>query len=280
MKKLFIGAGLLSLAVSHPACAVDQPVLLEPSAPWSVDYRDNSCALTGVFKSGAGPVVMQIETFDQGSNVTMRLAGEPIEEVGPSVDVRWRDDVPAHTLDFVFSTSNADGVRGFFAMTSLWTPYLEGKADTSPSKLKTIGDASELTFGGKLDPVLRLKTGPMAPALDALNKCADDLVASWGLDPLAQRKLSRAAETDGFYLSTPLVKASGHPAGVPSPIRVLIGADGRVTDCKILSNFLGEKESERVCGRIRQKATFSPALDEAGEPTASYRVEIGMKMQG
>ncbi len=273
-------AGLLSLAVSQPAFAADAPIAFEPSAPWAVDYRDNSCALSRVFISEAGPIAFQIEAFDQGSNVNVRLVGSPIKDVGPSVEVRWRKDGPGHEMNFLFPTQSPDGIRGFFAMTSIWSAYLEGRKDDGPFKLDTIGDAEEIQFGGKLDPVVTLKTGPMAPALDALKKCTDDLVASWDLDPQVQRKLSRDAESKGISLTTPLVKASGHPAGVPSPIRVLIGENGRVTDCKILSDFLSQKESERVCSQIKRQARFSPALDEAGEPVATYHVEIGMKFRG
>src|SRR5690606_33522406 len=64
---------------------------------------------------------------------------------------------------------------------SYWIPLEQETAVDRISLTRTAGKA------------LVLKTGSLGEPFAALRKCTDDLVASWGLDPVRQSRLSRRA---------------------------------------------------------------------------------------
>ena len=52
-------------------------------------------------------------------------------------------------------------------------------------------------------------------------------------------------------------------------MRLLIGADGKVTACAIYAPSLAQSLNERICGLAKERASFQPAKDAGGQPMAS-----------
>jgi hypothetical protein len=128
------------------------------------------------------------------------------------------------------------------------------------------------TYGFIDDPEFEI--GPMAAPLKAMNACVDDLVRSWGVDPLLMRNPKRMIEPMGSprsWLSIedyPDEMWHAHKGGVV-PVRLLIDETGTVTNCIPNVEQPGPFE-EAVCRGIKKRARFRPALDADGKPMKSY----------
>lgn len=76
------------------------------------------------------------------------------------------------------------------------------------------------------------------------------------------RKLGRRDFPPGVIEST--------PRGGRIFTRLRIEANGRVSQCDVMRSFGDSAADQWTCALIRQKATFQPALDRAGQPVASW----------
>ena len=52
-------------------------------------------------------------------------------------------------------------------------------------------------------------------------------------------------------------------------MRLLIGADGKVTGCSIYLPSLSQSLNDKICQLARERASFQPAKDAAGQPMAT-----------
>ena len=57
--------------------------------------------------------------------------------------------------------------------------------------------------------------------------------------------------------------------GGANQVRLLIGADGKVTACAIYSPSLSPSLNERICSLAKERASFQPAKDAGGQAMAS-----------
>jgi protein TonB len=76
------------------------------------------------------------------------------------------------------------------------------------------------------------------------------------------RKLGRRDFPPGVIEST--------PRGGRIFTRLRIEANGRVSQCDVMRSFGDSAADQWTCALIRQKATFQPATDRAGQPVASW----------
>ena len=61
----------------------------------------------------------------------------------------------------------------------------------------------------------------------------------------------------------------GKLGGGANQVRLLIGADGKVTACTIYIAVAGQSLNERICSLAKERASFQPAKDAGGQPMAS-----------
>jgi len=130
-----------------------------------------------------------------------------------------------------------------------------------------------LLTGGLRSPV-RVETGSLGAAVGALQACADDLLTVWGLDA-DKHKTMTAGPIMNFNASgvlpqgaVPLTQFSMSNGGA-NQVRLLIGADGKVTGCTIHTPSLNQSLNDRICSLARKRASFEPARDAVGQPMAS-----------
>ncbi len=122
---------------------------------------------------------------------------------------------------------------------------------------------------------MRFETGSLKAPIAALQACADDLLATWGLDPDKHKTLSAAAilepDPNGVLPqgTIPFGEFSKLNGGA-NQVRLMIGADGKPTACTIYSPTLAETLNERICSTVMREASFQPAKDADGQPIASY----------
>lgn len=80
---------LLSCAAVAPLLmAAVQPIRLQPSSPWVVDYAENSCRLVRTFGEGKDKTKFALESESPGQ-VDMLVIGKPLSNYSEEVPARF-----------------------------------------------------------------------------------------------------------------------------------------------------------------------------------------------
>ncbi len=118
--------------------------------------------------------------------------------------------------------------------------------------------------------------GSTRPLLAALDRCTDDLVRSWGLDPVEQRA---ATPPEAVTSISDWLTASDYPGKAVANdksggvnVRLDVDATGRVTDCHVLEAGGDPIFQGQSCKFLRERARYRPARNAAGAPIASYAI--------
>jgi hypothetical protein len=259
----------------------------EPSSKWVLDYAEERCTLARNFGSGAEVVFLRIDSFGSETGFRLTLAGKGVPQPGvPAIAGSYRltsdpedrdvgmflgtlgeDKLPAASLaiSFLPYTEIADGQR---MSTVERQAYLLRRNRPEPAFDARV-DSIRIGFGKGRSIELHLEN--MAKPIEAMRACIDDLYKSWGMDPQAQRSLSRLAQP---LPSTLKHVQKNYPdaalmRGVNAivPVRLLIDANGAAKTCVVQSPDAPAEFKQAVCDNLSGK--FAPALDAAGEPVAS-----------
>jgi hypothetical protein len=139
--------------------------------------------------------------------------------------------------------------------------------------------AAEVTgigFYDAFDRPVYLRTGGLQDAMEAMNRCLDELVAHWGIDVEAHRTLTRAVEPQDYDKLVREVMED-YPREmarrrIPAYVRVRldVSAEGMPTGCHMQSAINDESFERKACGNMMRFARFYPALDAQGSAIRSY----------
>lgn len=123
--------------------------------------------------------------------------------------------------------------------------------DTKPVEI------SQIPFDPKIDVTPTRSADPFPPATPNLSRGAGAVGdrASW-------------VTTSDYPASAIRAGAEGTTA-----IRVMIGADGRASDCRITATSGNPALDEAACRTYLRRARFRPALDQVGHPIASEHLD-------
>lgn len=266
-------ATMMSGVLPGPVSAVEPPPPIAPSSKWQLDYAPTECRMIRAFGEGKDQILLQISRYDLHDRLEMGLAGPrfPMTEDNQPVSV---------------STSTAAQVPGMqaqgFAGTRGAPATLRFRPDVDlPKALRSDVEAGKSTILGinfVRRYALRLDLGSMKDPLAALDKCSDNLIASWGLDPAQQRQLKSAPDP----LDSPLnwFRPDDYPAGLSQMglggaviIRLLVGADGSVQKCEVTKSGGDKAFQDATCEAATKRAKFRPAIAADGQPTASVWIK-------
>lgn len=238
----------------------------------------------------AGPVVSDIP-LRKSATIRFGPAGNPqtVDQIGST----FPEYGQALTGTGLTGTPTGEGAAA--SGDALVETSAQGALSTATTKGKSASGSSaiEMPSSRVLDPseaeglqwldvttpdgaTTRFDTGDMKPVYEAMNTCMDNLLAHWGLDPSQERR--RTAGPESFDMSKAARRIienypfRGLRKGKSAIIqaRMIIGADGSVTDCKIVNLTDAEEFGAGVCRIIRESARFKPALDANGVPMKSY----------
>lgn len=291
MNRLFTSVALASLGASAaPVAAQDaQPHRFAPSSPWAMEYADNGCKLIRNFSDGTEEITLALERTEPGYNLAVGVTGNPLktfrnakqaalafgpgggDQERPLVSRKLADGRPFYLINPVSFVPMPDlsKMKPEDAMKAMGTP---------PSPELELAAAQNVTAvaltKGFSQPV-ELQVGSMAAPMKAMQGCMDDLLTEWGIDAAAHHKLSRLASPLNMdKLPKPFQPPKrqwreGREGFVH--FRLKVDAEGKPTDCAIVSPSSAQLDSA-ACAALLKEWRFSPAMDAAGKPIASYHM--------
>lgn len=115
--------------------------------------------------------------------------------------------------------------------------------------------------------------------VDALRECEDRMMRTWGIDPVAWRKLKTRPVPSNSKLSWitpqdyPERAVRNRAAGI-TIARLNISAKGRVEDCVAINPDPQTGFGEAVCKAVTKRAKFRPATDAEGKDVPAPYVVI------
>lgn len=272
-----------AMSVAPPAQAQDKAATFRPVATWTIDYGDDYCRLSNTFSDGKREFSLALERLQPGALVRLIVVGEVVRPSGPGPRSRGAD-----SIGYAFGPAGSSGKAGYVhsetadgtSFVSLDPIELAAPApDTAATYNRAVEEesASAITgftlSEGLVSPV-RVETGSLGEPVQALQDCADDLLAAWGLDAAKHRTMTAPAVLNpgplavipsGTISYANLQKLGG---GV-NQVRLMVGADGKVAGCAIHAASLSQSLNERICDFATERASFEPARDAAGQAMAS-----------
>ncbi|MBN9788406.1 hypothetical protein DMP17_07350 [Pseudonocardia sp. TMWB2A] len=276
-------AFLTMLPATQAVAGEEQPVRLQSSSKWVVNYADNGCRLLRQFGAGDEMVTLIMNRYGPEDDFQMTLAGKPLRkffgarevlvQFGPKEQAQEKEfeegslgDVPA----LIFSYMGVEKIEGYTVADAI--ARLSAPKEIAPERFAAI---SYLSVGKKQQAPLILETGALQKPFAALSACTDNLVESWGFDIQKEKTLQRRATPKDNYTSwirtidypTDMLRA-GQPAMVQ--FRLDVDATGAVTACHILETTRPKAFDDAVCHSMVKRANFEPAIDREGKPVASY----------
>lgn len=265
MTAIAILAGLAGTA----AAAADPDTPLAPSSKWQLDYAPSECRLLRSFGEGKDRVTLQLGRLDVTDAIEMALAGPHV----PATD----RDLPVTVSTATVAQVPGIQARGFAAGRD--TPAtLRFRPDVDlPVALRgdaAAGRPTQLGIRFVRGYAVRLDLGGMQGALGSLDRCMDELVTSWGLDPAEQHR--RKSEPEPLTDPIRWFKPDDYPAslnrsgvGAIVVMRLVVAADGTVRDCAVAKAGGDKAFEDLTCRLAAARARFRPAIGAGGRPIAS-----------
>lgn len=282
MRRILTPLACLAMLAAAPARA--EPVVIQPSSPWNVDFGDDKCRLARFFGEGEYRHLLSFEMYWPDVGAGMMVAGPAMK---PFASLR-QTDLQFYAAQAPRETEPFGGRAGEYGDALIYSSVRlteSGSPQESYEDVETSLPGLDTAFGEKAGFVrlkqgraeIRLETGPMGKAFELLNQCTLGLVESWGLDPEKHRTLTRMARwTNSRALvrriqeSYPIAALSTGEQGILR-MRVIVSETGTVESCTLLKATVTRNLDSPAC-KFMQRATFEPALDAEGKPMRSYFV--------
>jgi hypothetical protein len=270
-----VAAGMI--AVMQPVAA--QQKTLKPMSPWSIEQSGDTCRLARTFGTAEDPYMLRLRAFVPGYKFDITLAGSQISAFqnarenyiayGAGEAQRFslvlKGTFKTYGAAVVFSDELAERQRAFDDETE--QPYPNLPLEAGIDRITVAAANTKLV----------LETGSIAPAMEAMRKCMDQVIQGWGLNPAVQSKLSRSAKPLKEDALNALIAADDPPPAVRAlggiarvHIRTMVDATGAPVECKTLPTDQVPEFKVKACEIILKNAQFAPALDANGVAVPSY----------
>jgi hypothetical protein len=280
-----LAACALLAGTSTPALAQDKVQQFKPSGPWALDYGDDYCRLMRSFQDGSSELAVGFERIEPGPTMRMILVSDGIGMFRGADTIGWRF-TPADTeRKAIFTTSEtADGKQYVNLGPTMLAAVSPPAGNAPPAPPPPYDPAAEraaakaltgfVLESGLTNP-LQVETEALDAPIGALQACADDLLASWDLEPAKHKAGFVPAMPEGGgvgWLPTGTIPFTDFAklAGGSNQVRLMVDASGKPTACHIHWPTLGQPVNDRICKILLDKGKFQPAKDPAGQPMASY----------
>lgn len=233
---------LFAVAADKPA---PTPNSIAPSGKWIVDYRPNMCLASRRFGNDPDSVTLGIEpavVMGDGDGTLLMMSankyGSSVKRGSATISA-----LPAGVDKRVLFVSwpVSPGVRGW---------EIGGESGS----LKTLEDATGLTITMGRD-TFALQTGKIKPVLDALSKCSDGLMRSWGIDPSAR---ANPNSNPGSWFTDNDYPSSARSRGAQGRVTVVmtIAEDGRASACRVVISTGNPDLDKATCDLATRRGRF------------------------
>lgn len=289
--------------------AASEPVRLQPSSQWVVDYAEDSCRLGRLFGTGGDETKLVLESVGPGAMTmaaTGRFVAAPPDElnvgarflplqakpffgvpgkIGKIHAVIWtfvpfaakfehdQHRIPSALLMVTGGASRAYPQRPDLAHAQIAQEASNGTAEFF-SKI------TEIEVKVPHETAAVLETGSLAEPMKAFSACEHDLVKSLGLDPEVQDRVVRPPWPLSPWLTSTAFPESMVMTGQDGSVQVraVIDADGRVKACTAQTEWAPEFK-ERICDGLRKNGRFAPAeLADGTKVAAVYTTRVEFRI--
>lgn len=268
MTRVAIALALTLAVQAGPAATQSAPAADEapraPSGKWVAEFEDTMCVLSRPYGAGAEGLHLGFRPlpFDDDIEIVLVLNSPGDDRLvrGRKAMVTLLPSGQAAEAKYITSTVT-DGKR----IVRLIVPR---------EKISDVGSAASIRLSLDQRTLAHAALTNTAAAMRTIDACDDDLVRSWGFDPVALRSLSRLAEPiepPQTWVSNddyPPKALAEEQQGVVR-MRWKVGVDGRVHDCVIVQSSGAPILDAASCMLITKRARYRPALDAAGKPVAT-----------
>lgn len=273
--------------LSAPGMADEaEPLQLEPSSAWVMDYADDSCALRRSFGQEGQSVWFEMRQFSPSDSFDVTIASEDLRRARSVPVTRFEPDNDLREQERALFSDYGNGVLGILFEDSLRLNVEKPSHSVNrhvpepdwndSSRILREKSITGLYIGETFSRDLVLQTGEMHSPMKAMRACTDELLTHWGIDATAHKSLSREAEprdmerwVSGILRHYPTsMLRDGNNGRVR--VRLLVGTDGKAQSCHIQMASRHEEFEDAACKQLVRYARFEPALDSAGHPILSY----------
>ncbi len=287
-----VAVAMLSLLTAPNAGAKPkEPLHLQPSSKWLLNYADDSCRLARQFGEGDDKVMLVMDRFEPGDGMRMSFFGKPARTSRMDGDAKIRFGPNQAEQAIGFYPGRGDGKTPALVLRSevRIAPRSEaenGAYDAARNagdfgfRWSTVTPAEEaavtwIEVGSPVSRPFVLETGSMGNAFAALSKCTDELLDHWGIDVARHATMTRPVTP----ISDPgqWIRSGDYPQEMLwqgqralVQFRLNVDASGKPTACHIQQTTRAKEFDDAVCKSIMRRAEFKPALDADGKPMASY----------
>ena len=274
------------MLATSPANAARETVVLQPSSQWAVDFGEAKCRLARAYGEGENRHGLFMQQWEPSGAFSFTIAGPSFKRFKSRrpTHVRFREgQEERETTPFV---GNSEG----FGQAVIYSSFAIDPADVEPEDEESLAattatglpqldieDASAVEYielrQGKR--VVRLEIDTLREAFEVMNTCTQDLVKDWGLDVEKHLTASRRVSMSNYEAIARRV-ASNYPRDALIRgeqailrVRIKVDADGTPTEC-IINDVTRTRRLDTPACKPLMRGTYTPALDEAGKPFASY----------
>jgi hypothetical protein len=278
-------SALAALLVAPAPGHAQETRVFRASSAWALDYGDDYCRLMRDFSDGTDTIGLFIERTQPGPMMRLIVVGDSIRLFRGSEQIGYRmspSGAPRTVPRLRYATSTGDqylnlGPATFADMPApaAGGPFAMPPPYTAEAEVAAATQVTGIALGQGLTAPALIETGAMSEPAGALQACADDLIASWGLDAEKHRSLSRPAmpsgPTAGWIAADTIPFADfAKLSGGNNEYRVMIDAAGKPTACHVQWPTLDDGTNRKICDAVIEKGAFMPALDQSGQAMDSY----------
>ncbi len=234
------------------------PAALRPTGPWHVEYADSMCTLQRDFGSGEAKVTLGFKPGPLSDSMRIVLIQKGDESPLVQGDAELSFDGGIALKDrFVEHVIAAKGIRVIVI-------------DLKESELMPLKSAKQVWIrAGKLDFTLTPTAVPKA--MEALEACESDLLASWGMDPAAIDAIATYPVPRGSifrYTDYPATAIRNDQQGTVG-VRFWVTKKGWGRDCVVVESSGSAILDTQTCAIINKRGRYEPAHAKSGEAVES-----------
>jgi hypothetical protein len=299
---------LCSVMAAPLLVAASEPVRLQPSTQWVVDYAEDSCRLGRIFGTGRDETKLVLESIGHGA-MTMAATGRLVSASPDELNVGARF-LPLQAKPFFGVPGRVAGVHaviwtfvplaaqfehdnrrvpGALLMVTGGKPTYPRRPDLKHALIEQEASKGTPEFFSKTTEIeikvprertVILETGSLAEPMKAFSTCEHDLVKSLGLDPEVQDRVARPP----WPLSLWLARIAFPERVITTPeegsvqVRAIIDANGGVTACTVQTQWAPEFK-DQICEGLRKYGRFAPAeLADGTKVAAIYTTRVDFRV--